>query len=442
LNASDANRKLLEAHPSRTRQQQSGQLVSLLTTVFIIVIGPLFCSCSIMGLNRHITRMEQYGSVTIQVSPPPEGTAPTYALAWTASADGNLESAGFRRLRDDGLASFSLLTNRTYYVGAFTDENGNGKYDVGEPAGFITNVHPKAFGDPAARSKIFKFALARKSDLPPGMVIEIPTTNDALGMVLEIAVGDLAPLDDPRFSSAAGSSGMWRPFDFLNQNATGIYFTEPYDPKRMPVVLVYGIGGSPQDWSYFMDHFDHSHFQLWFYHYPSGMRLGRIAEGLAASLEVLKERYGLAQCDVVAHSMGGLVSDEAIREAVSEEGVDFIPKFVSISTPWGGHKAASLGVKYLKKPVPSWLDVAPDSDFLKSIYADPLPPDTRHDLIYGEIPTAPGVQGKDDGVVTVESELDSRISKNASSVNHLPYGHVQILNQPETVKQVLGFLEN
>ena len=386
--------------------------------------------------------MEQYGSVTIQVSPPPDGTAPTYALAWTGAADGNLESAGCQRLRADGLASFSLLTNRTYSVGAFTDENGNGKYDVGEPAGWVTNVCPVALGDPKARGRILKFPLTREHDLPPDTVFEIPNTNASLGMVLEVAVGDVVPLADARFTSEAGSGGLWRPFDFLNQNATGIYFTEPYDPKRMPVVFVYGIGGSPQDWDYIINNFDRTHYQLWFFHYPSGMRLSRVAGALAASLEILKERHGFMECDVVAHSMGGLVSDEAIREAVTEAGADFIPKFVSISTPWGGHKAAALGVRYLKKPVPSWVDVAPDSDFLKSVYASGLPAGTRFDLIYGEIPKAAGVQGKDDGVVTVKSELDLRISKNAASIYHLPYGHVQILNEPDTLKQVENFLNN
>jgi pimeloyl-ACP methyl ester carboxylesterase len=335
-----------------------------------------------------------------------------------------------------------LLTNRTYSVGAFTDENGNGKYDAGEPAGWITNVCPNAFGDPKARSKRLRFSLTREHGLPPDTVIEIPNTNDALGLVLEIAMGDIVPLDDLRFSSAAGSGGIWRPFDFLSQNATGIYFMEPYDPRCIPVIFVYGIGGSPRDWSYLISDINTNKYQPWFFHYPSGMRLSRVANALAASLEILKERHGFTQCDVVAHSMGGLVSYAAIYEAVAEEGADFIPRFVSISTPWDGHEAAALGVRYLKKPVPSWLDVAPGSDFLASLYTDRLPAGTRHDLIYGEIPTAPGVEGKDDGVVTVKSELDPRIRKNAASVSHLPYGHVQILSQPETLKQVETFLNN
>jgi pimeloyl-ACP methyl ester carboxylesterase len=443
LKASGANKPWFEAQKSSTRRRQSGIPFTFPTILFLLGLMPLWiCSCSLMGLKSHITRMEQYGTVTIQVSPPPETNAPTYALAWTAGADGELESAGCQRLRADGLASFTLLTNRTYSVGAFTDENGNGAYDAGEPAGRVTNVTPHGLGDPHARAKIFRFALTREHGLPPDTVIEIPKTNAALGQVLEIAMGDVVPLEDARFSSQTGSGGMWRPFDFLNQNVAGIYFTEPYDPKRIPVIFVYGIGGSPQDWSYILGHFDRSRYQLWFFHYPSGMRLSRVAGAFAGGLEILKARHGFVQCDIVAHSMGGLVSGEAIRDVVAEDGdVDFISKFVSISTPWGGHKAASLGVRYLKKPVPSWLDVVPDSDFLESLYANPLPEGTQFDLIYGEIPKSSGAPGKDDGVVTVESELDSRITRNAVSVNRLPYGHVQILSRPETLKLVETFLD-
>jgi len=121
--------------------------------------------------------------------------------------------------------------------------------------------------------------------------------------------------------------------------------------------------------------------------------------------------------------------------------VNFIPKFVSISTPWGGHKAAESGIRRLKKPVPSWLDVAPDSNFLTTIYATPLPSGTEFYLVYGSTEGGPfWIKGQNDGVVTVESETDSRIRREASSVTHLGYGHVEILNKDDTVTRVLGFL--
>ncbi len=114
---------------------------------------------------------------------------------------------------------------------------------------------------------------------------------------------------------------------------------------------------------------------------------------------------------------------------------------ISISTPWGGHKAAESGIRHLKKPVPSWLDVRPGSDFLLRLYATPLPMGTTHDLIYGSIDGGPfWIKEMNDGVVTVESETDLRVEKSTTSIKHLFHEHVAILNQSETLDLVLSKL--
>jgi pimeloyl-ACP methyl ester carboxylesterase len=347
------------------------------------------------------------------------------------------DSAGFQQVRADGIASFNLDMNSVYRVGAFTDENRNRAYDADEPADYIKDVKPLALADPSVKPKLLSLTLHRDHGFAPGTVIHVPKENKSLGGKTHIALGDVASLDEKRFAPEAGGSGLWRPLDFLTGNASGIYFTEPYDASRIPVVFVYGIGGSPQDWRYFMDHFDRKKYQLWFFHYPSGMRLDRVSGALALGLRTLKERHGFSKCYVVAHSMGGLVSRAAICKAVDDERTNFIPKFVSISTPWGGHKAAESGIRYLKKPVPSWLDVAPGSDFLVKLYATPLPRGTTHDLVYGSIEDSSfWMKEKNDGVVTVESETDLRVMPATTSSKHLTREHVEILNQPETLSWV------
>jgi hypothetical protein len=298
-----------------------------------------------------------------------------------------------------------------------------------------------SLGDPKARSEVLQLNLLPRHGLPPGTTIAVPKEDRNLGGQLNLAVGEVVSLDDPHFATDAGSGGLWRPLDFLNKNRLGIYFIETYDPSRIPVLLVYGIGGTPQDWRYFIDHFDRKRYQVWFFHYPSGMRLERVARAMATGLNLLKARYGFTACDVVAHSMGGLIARVGINEAIADSGVNFIPRFVSISTPWGGHDAASAGIRRLKKPVPSWLDVAPESQYLVTMYKTTLPPGTRHLLIYGSKKGGPfWLKGENDGVVTVQSESDSRISKKASGVIRLPYGHVEILEQPQTLKETLRFL--
>ncbi len=366
---------------------------------------------------------------------------PTYAVAWIVENGQRKASAGFQRVRPDGLASFSLLANRTYRVGAFTDENGNRAYDAGEPLAFLKDVKPLLLDDPNVAPEIWKLTLRRDHGLAPGTVITVPKESEALGGKLNVALGDVVSLDDKRFAENQGSGGVWRPLDFLTDNSLGIYFVGPYDPQRIPVLFVYGIGGSPQDMRYLMEHFDRKRYQCWFLNYPSGMRLERVARAMATGLNALRQRYAFKECYVVAHSMGGLVARAGIDAEAKTSGANFIPKFVTISTPWGGHNAAASGIRHLKKPVPSWLDVAPNSDFLLAIYAAPLPKAMAFYLIYGSKEGGPfWLKGENDGVVTVASETDPRITREASSVTHFPYGHVEILNQSDTLKAVLKSL--
>ena len=408
----------------------------------LLIAVPLLASCSILGLKRQVIKLEAHGTVAVEISPAPTGSPPTYALAWTAIGNGSTQSVGFQRVGSNGLAAFSLSLSNTYSVGAFTDENGNGKYDGTELLAVLRDIHPVPLADPKARAKILHLNLSRSHTLPTNIVIEIPKENPAMGDSVAIALGEVATLDDPRFASNTGEEGLWRPLDFLSQNQIGIYYTEPYDPKRVPVIFVYGIGGSVQDWRFMLEHFDRSHYQLWFYQYPSGMRLDKAAGALATGLSLLQERHGFSQCFVVAHSMGGLVSGAAIREAAQPGKANFIRHFVTISTPWGGHAAAEAGIRHLSKPIPAWLDVRPESEFLHGLYSTKLPRGTQHDLIYGEKSVSSRwLDGPNDGVVTVASETDPRIRKNARSVTRFPFEHVEILQQQQTLDRVLEFLK-
>ncbi len=167
------------------------------------------------------------------------------------------------------------------------------------------------------------------------------------------------------------------------------------------------------------------------------MRLERVALMLSRGLRLLKEEHGFTKCYVVAHSMGGLVARRAIDLAVADEGADFIPKFVSISTPWGGHPAAESGLRHLKKPVPSWLDVAPESAYLHSLHSVPPPAGTRHWLFYGQkTKRLPWLKGENDGVVQVKSETDPRILRHAAGVKVYPFQHEEILFQPAVLRDV------
>lgn len=403
----------------------------------LLVLGAgLVSSCSLLGVKREVKQLAAHGVISVQVISA-ETSAPTYALAWTAMAKGTNEMIGFQPVGSDGVAVFLLLQKRTYNVGAFADLNDNRAYDGGEPVAFVKNLQPTPLADPAARARVVPLPLSPTNGLPPGQSAVLPRENPELGDALPVALGEIANLNDSKFSAEVGELGMWKPYEFIMQHGFGIYFLEPYDPHRLPVLFVYGISGSPQDWRAAMEKLDRRKYQAWFAYYPSGSRLDKVANGLAGAIWLLKQQHGFDRMAVVAHSMGGLVSRGAIQRVVMPAGTNFIPEFFTVSTPWGGHEAAASAVKHLKYPVPSWRDMAPGSEYLQEILSQPLPPGTRHDLLFsfqhsGRI----GLPPDNDGVVGLASELFEPVQSQAATVFGLPLNHMEIPNSPITLRRI------
>src|SRR4051794_34392932 len=146
----------------------------------IVAATLLFGSCQIIGLRQHVEKMESFGIVTVKVSPPPNSAATTYAAAWLKK-NGELRAAGVQRVGPNGVASFTLRTDRSYMVGAFTDTNSNQSYDSTEPADYVAGVLPLSLGDPNARTKIVKLTLIQRNHLPPGGTFAIPKEDAELG---------------------------------------------------------------------------------------------------------------------------------------------------------------------------------------------------------------------------------------------------------------------
>lgn len=126
-------------------------------------------------------------------------------------------------------------------------------------------------------------------------------------------------LDNPDFQEAEDPT-----FGLLNPDAAmkrrGVYMVEPYDPKRIPVVMVHGLWSSPTTW---MEMFNdlrsfpeiRSRYQFWFYQYPTGKPFldsaAEMREALAevrSTLDPYRQNPNLEQMVLVGHSMGGLVS--------------------------------------------------------------------------------------------------------------------------------------
>lgn len=406
------------------------------TFVSLLAILFLTSSCELFRLKKEVKQINAMGVVAAQVSNL-SASATNYALALTRDAKGTNSMIGFQVVGSDGLATFLLRLNEAYAVGAFSDLNGDGTYDGGEPVALATNVHPTGLSDTDARGKLVELKLDSAIGLPRGRKFVLPRENADMGDALPVVIGEIADLDDPKFSVTSGEAGMWQPFDFIQRHGFGVYFLEPYTPKKIPVLFVYGISGSPQDWRVMLKKIDRKKYQPWFFLYPSGLRLDKSANALSGAMLLLKQRHGFERLNVLAHSMGGLVSRGAIQRAVAAAGTNFISHFVSISTPWAGHQAAELGVKHLKFPVPSWRDMVPNSDYLTEIHSRPLPAGTRYDLIFSfKSSGGLGLPHENDGVVGVQSELLPSVQESAASVLGIYEHHMEILNSPDALKRV------
>ncbi|QDU25990.1 Alpha/beta hydrolase family protein [Anatilimnocola aggregata] len=126
-------------------------------------------------------------------------------------------------------------------------------------------------------------------------------------------------LDDPQFQETDTSTlGLLNPG--TAKGIKGLFMVEPYDPQRIPVVMVHGLWSSPTTW---MEMFNdlrafpeiRKRYQFWFFQYPTGQPFwtsaAQMRDALAqmrADLDPHGANPNLDQMILVGHSMGGLVS--------------------------------------------------------------------------------------------------------------------------------------
>ena len=85
--------------------------------------------------------------------------------------------------------------------------------------------------------------------------------------------------------------------------------------------------------------------------------------------------------------------------------------------------------------------MAPDSAYLREIISHPLPPGTRHDLMFSyQSSGGLGLPADNDGVVSVASELYIPVQETAATVFGLHLNHVEILKSPITLRRIEMFL--
>lgn len=107
---------------------------------------------------------------------------------------------------------------------------------------------------------------------------------------------------------------------------SGIYLTEPYDPDRIPVLMVHGLGSSPLIWRNIANAIKADpelsrRYQVWVVYYRSGAPIVQSAAYLRELFDSVLDRYDPARSHLasrdsvwVGHSMGGVLTHAAAKE--------------------------------------------------------------------------------------------------------------------------------
>ncbi|MHC4959530.1 MAG: esterase/lipase family protein [Planctomycetota bacterium] len=104
-------------------------------------------------------------------------------------------------------------------------------------------------------------------------------------------------------------------------DAHGLYPLQPYNPKKIPVVLVHGLKSTPRTWATMINDLASDpeirrHYQVWLFGYPTGMPILWSAMKLREALAAAQEEHGFDEIVLIGHSMGGMIS----RLMVSDSG--------------------------------------------------------------------------------------------------------------------------
>ena len=412
--------------------------MSPLTRALAVLMALAAASCSLSRLRADEAAKGEAGLLTGPVATPGRtGGNVTVALFRVGSGKPILE--GLDRLT--GLAgsfAFVVRAGERYVVVAFDDLDGDGKWEPGEPVAAVEGGRALAVGPRQVR--IATDTVLRAGGGSGGYDLDLRAAGPGKSSEAPLALGEVASLDDPRFDPAHGEAGMWTSLAALQAGGFGLYFLEPYDPARIPVLFVHGIAGTPRDFKDVIGALDRTCFQAWVVHYASGFRLGLTAEALGRALQRLHGTLALDSLVITAHSMGGLVARGAILWLASQGEAGFVSTLVTFSTPWLGHDAAASGVKWLAVPVPAWVDMAPESEYLRSLRR-PLPSGIAFHLLFGFGGGRSLAMGEaNDGVITVASELASYAQEGAVRAWGFDLDHMAILSDPAPLARYAAIL--
>jgi pimeloyl-ACP methyl ester carboxylesterase len=337
-------------------------------------------------------------------------------------------------LSSDGTFRFIVLPG-PYGVAAFIDASQDGEFQRGEHGFF--HLDPMIV-TVQARETVTIAPMTISGD-PPEMPDDL-VVEETLGRKLSTKnIGKVLTLDDPIFTRENYSLGMWQPVRFLHEIGAGVFLLQPYHEDKLPVIFVHGIRGGPDDWAGVIEAMDSERFQPWVLYYPSGLRLSIVANYLVNAIEALRNLHEFDRFAVAAHSMGGLVTRSFVKQYVERypdqaANLQFV---MTVNSPMRGLKSARMGVNTSPVVVPSWRDIALESEFVEELLEWSWPSEVPYHLVFSFKEGSGG-----DGVVPLQSQIPWQLQEEAVRTYGFMNDHVGTLRDDSFLELFNQILED
>lgn len=197
---------------------------------------------------------------------------------------------GYRVLEQSGYFHMTTGVSARKLL-AFNDLNGDLKLQENEP--YAIYLRPKT-GNEKHFNKvelILKTTQSQSADLPDEF-----NNHDGLKYFKikdqEVHTGTIKSLIYSGFDLNYAPIGAWQPYRFITEGHTGVFFRTEYDPSKIPVLLIHGLGGSPLNFKAIIGEMDKNKYQPWMYSYAAGLSLDTNAAILKNILVAMHHKYG------------------------------------------------------------------------------------------------------------------------------------------------------
>jgi pimeloyl-ACP methyl ester carboxylesterase len=143
----------------------------------------------------------------------------------------------------------------------------------------------------------------------------------------------------------------------------GLYLTEPFEPDRIPVVMIHGLTSSPLVWrtiatNLMADPVIRKNYQFWYVYYPTGMPVAESAASIRDDIAAIRKTYDPRGASVasrhiviVGYSMGGVIA-HILSTSIGTRYWDAIAKVPFDQAPIDPKDRAELRKMLFWDPVP------------------------------------------------------------------------------------------